>query len=302
MRKSVLYIFNPEHDLCLSNGDRHYVPPASALAFAKAGCDVMRILYGPRAQVTTADDYALWRAEHRDVDIQQIVPWGWDPRLRQRLLDQGADSSLLPAEADLTTIRDLQHRATVLPLQPHAVACVSLGEVQQALTQWGDVVLKSPWSGAGRGLRWVSGCLTDADKGWVNRVLLSQQSVIVERRFRVAHDFALEMMVEHGATHLVGYSLFLTQSGVYRHNLLLADDAIKQRVGMTDAMEQRLAYWVSVTVAPRYEGPLGIDLFTTPEGHCVVSEMNLRHTMGMVAHSYLQRHPEQEGQLWMPPR
>ena len=41
-----LLIFNPEHDLCLANGDANYMPPASALRFASQGAALMRMLYG----------------------------------------------------------------------------------------------------------------------------------------------------------------------------------------------------------------------------------------------------------------
>ena len=41
----MICIFNPEHDLCLANGGRNYVPPASARTFAAESCGLMGLLY-----------------------------------------------------------------------------------------------------------------------------------------------------------------------------------------------------------------------------------------------------------------
>ena len=41
----MLCIFNPEHDLCLANGNRHFMPPSSALQFAREGVSIMQVVY-----------------------------------------------------------------------------------------------------------------------------------------------------------------------------------------------------------------------------------------------------------------
>ena len=187
-----LYIFNPEHDLCLANGDRNFVPPASALDFARTGRDVMRIIYGDEAHVIVADDYALWRGMNPDVVVDGIVPWGWDLRLKQTLLKQGVDNALLPDDRILANLRALQHRSTVLPLQPHATQAASLDEVRSILKENTRIVAKAPWSGAGRGVRWIDGELSDHDEQWLSRIINTQGSVIVERRLDVVYDFAIE--------------------------------------------------------------------------------------------------------------
>ena len=40
-----LCIFNPEHDLCLAKGRAHYVPPRSAVDFARRDANIMAVLY-----------------------------------------------------------------------------------------------------------------------------------------------------------------------------------------------------------------------------------------------------------------
>ena len=42
-----IYIFNPEHDLCIANGDENFVPPRSAVGFAKENMDLSEHLRRP---------------------------------------------------------------------------------------------------------------------------------------------------------------------------------------------------------------------------------------------------------------
>ena len=48
--------------------------------------------------------------------------------------------------------------------------------------------------------------------------------------------------------------------------------------------------WLAANVWPRYRGPLGIDLMVDAQRHVFVAEINVRHTMGMVAAALGQRH------------
>jgi hypothetical protein len=45
--------------------------------------------------------------------------------------------------------------------------------------------------------------------------------------------------------------------------------------------------WLEANVWRRYRGPLGVDLMVCADGSVHVAEMNVRHTMGMVAHEEL---------------
>lgn len=290
-----LYVFNPEHDLCLANGDPNYVPPASALDFARRGVGNMRVIYGDDAEVIAADDFALWRSRHDDAALRKIVPWGWDARLKQTLLRQGADIRLLPSDLYIDRLRNLQHRSTVMPLQPLVWQARSAGDVAGLLSQYPRLVLKAPWSGSGRGLRWVDKALSSQDEAWIAKTVEAQHCVMVEVRYNVKENFAFEFYIEDDMVRLAGLSLFVTQSGVYRHNILLSDDEIRRRLNISPDAESALMHWIRMAIVPDYEGYLGIDLILTDEGEVVVSEVNLRHTMGIVAHQYLLRHPELEG-------
>lgn len=286
-----LYVFNPEHDLCLANGDPNYVPPASALAYAHTGLSVMKTLYGDDAEVIAVDGFKSW-AERNNVtqlaiqDSQfKIVPWGWDARLKRKLLKQGCPEEWLPADEWLETLRQLQHRSTINELQPHATIASTVGEIERGLVEHRRVVLKAPWSGAGRGIRFVDDSLSSHDRHWAEKVIAEQRCVIVERRLNVKEEYAFEYMVSGRGANLIGLSLFVTRSGVYRYNIILPDDEIRKRVMLPEGIEKGLERWIADNVVGRYEGPLGVDMILDGEGETYISEMNFRHTMGMVAHA-----------------
>lgn len=297
----MLCVFNPEHDLCLANGSRHYVPPASALAFASRCCDIMGCLY-PDALCLPASvaGEALRHPEKYGFSqgvSDSIVPWGWNAALKQLLLKQGFPEGLMPSDDTLSCWRRLQHRSTLLPLQPDSRAVTSVEEVVSMVGQYGSVVMKAPWSGSGRGLRWVTKCLSSHDEAWLSKVVREQHCAIVEPRRQVADDFALEYRIDNDGLHFIGFSLFKSANGVYQGNILLSDDAIRRRVGFTTTEQDNLESWLTSHIVPFYQGPLGVDCLLDTGGRCHISELNLRHTMGHVAHAYLSLHPEKKSSI-----
>ncbi|MCR4659319.1 MAG: hypothetical protein K5650_03375 [Bacteroidales bacterium] len=285
-----LLIFNPEHDLCLAHANRHYVAPRSAVEYARSSCAVMLPLC-PDAVCTSAYD-PLPTVDTPTV----IVPWGWNITLKQQLLQLGADPSLLPDDDTLHRLRQLQHRSTLLPLQPDCMAATSIQEVEAALADGhGQAVLKAPWSGAGRGLRFVGGNLSPLDRTWIDKTLCNQQCVMVEPRRDVVLDFALEYLCSDGQLHFIGFSAFNTANGVYRNNLELTDMQIEQLVlSLTaphalDNLRAEAEPWLESNIAAHYSGPLGLDLMACRNGTIAVAEHNMRYTMGMVAHAKINR-------------
>ena len=274
-----LCVFNPEHDLCLAKGRWNYVPPRSAVEFARRDADIMRVLY-PDAVCTSV--YDLSPLTSHLSPFTSVVAWGWDAVVRHELAKRGIPESLLPTDGELTTIRELQHRSTVLPLQPDSHAVYSVEDMEVLLGQREHWVMKAPWSGAGRGLRWVHGRLTDIDRDWLLKTVEKQRCVIAEPRRDVVADLALEYM----DTKFWGYSYFKTGSGVYKENVMWTDEQIEASFPMRQARE-RVEPWLDANIWPRYRGPLGVDLMVCCDGSTHVSEINFRHTMGMVAHEQL---------------
>ena len=294
--ETVICIFNPEHDLCLANGSSNYMPPESALRFARESAGLMRILH-PEASLCLPSPLAS-NQQFNKLTNQRILPWGWNTALRNHLLKLGVEESCLPTTEELSAIRRLQHRSTVLPLQPQSIAATTLDEVEDMIARHHAIVLKAPWSGSGRGLRWVTETMSAHDVSWMQKVVKNQGCVIVEPRYQVQAEFALEYRVGKSGIGLMGFSYFTSSNGVYHGNLLLSDEAIRQRVGYTTDEQAALEHWLTDHVVGQYEGPLGIDYLHTQDGQHIFSEMNFRHTMGMVAHEYLRQHPECEGKEW----
>lgn len=292
----MLLIFNPEHDLCLANGNRNFVPPMSALRFADQAASLMQYVY-PGTECYSVGQIAALAM--RDTP-GAIVPWGWNIALKTALIKQGIAESLMPSDATLELWRQLQHRSTVLPLQPYCSAVTTLEEVETMLSRYHAVVLKAPWSGSGRGIRWVTGALSQHDALWLQKVVREQRCVIVEPRWQVQDTYALEYRVSNHQLQFVGYSLFESSSGVYQCNLLLPDEEIAMRVGLPEAQRDELETWLQSAIEPYYEGPLGVDYILSPDGSHHLTELNLRHTMGLVAHEYLRQHPAAAGGTFSP--
>ena len=271
-----LCIFNPEHDLCLAKGRAHYVPPRSAVDFARRDAGLMQVLY-PDAHCCSVYDLSGELPCHGN--IQDVVAWGWDAVVKHELLKRGIPAMLLPSDEEIATIRELQHRSTVLPLQEGCHAVHSVKEMEALLQEREHWVMKAPWSGAGRGLRWVHGSLTAIDRDWLQKIVANQRCVIAEPRRDVVADLALEYVDRV----FLGYSYFKTGSGVYKENIAWPDERIETTFSLLP-VRSRVEQWLEVNVWPRYRGPLGVDLMVDAQGQVFVSEINFRHTMGMVAH------------------
>ncbi|MBR4230242.1 MAG: hypothetical protein IKR83_05980 [Bacteroidales bacterium] len=272
-----LCIFNPEHDLCLAKGRAHYVPPRSAVEFARRDAAIMQVLY-PGAVCCSVYDLTYGREFIPD----KVIAWGWDAVVKHELQKRGVPAGLLPSDETIATIRELQHRSTVLPLQSDCHEVRSCGEMESFLREREHWVMKAPWSGAGRGLHWVHGRLTDIDRDWLLKTVEAQRCVIAEPRRDVVADVALEYIDGLFA----GYSYFKTGSGVYKENVLLKDSRIVETFRETDLQrtKERVEKWLDANVWPKYTGPLGVDLMVCGNGGVYVAEINFRHTMGMIAH------------------
>lgn len=275
-----LCVFNPEHDLCLAKGRWNYVPPRSAVDFARRDARLMQLLYPDALCCSVYDVAEKLSAFH--FPLSTVTAWGWDAVVKHELLKRGVPAGLLPSDENLSTIRELQHRSTVLPLQEGCHEVHSVKEMERLLCGREHWVMKAPWSGAGRGLRWVHGSLTAIDCDWLAKTVATQRCVIAEPRREVEADVALEYI----DGRFFGYSYFKTGSGVYKENIAWNDERIETAFPVK-AARVRIEPWLDANVWPRYCGPLGVDLMVDSQGQVFVSEINFRHTMGMVAHEQL---------------
>ena len=282
-----IYIFNPEHDLCVANGDENFVPPRSAVGFAKENIDLSEFL------------------KRHNKHHRQIVPWGWNHALKKRLINEGVDPADLPSEEELQFIRTHSRREFALDVHSrlscvdsqiigpdYRIVATSIGEIEEFISANGSAVLKSPLSGSGKGIRFVREMLSESDEGWCRRTLDKQGSVIVERRFEIIKECAMLFECHHEGIDFIGYSLFESRNGAYSKNILASNQDIEDMIAENKprdtliAIREDLTAILADTLIGHYEGFLGVDQIicqTDSTTFAPVSEINLRMTMGLIA-------------------
>ena len=295
MMSKQIYIFNPEHDLCVANGDENFVPPRSAVGFAKENTDLSEHLRRPNKQ------------------RRQIIPWGWNHALKKRLINEGIDPATLPSEDELQFIRTHSRREFALDVHSHIscrdlqvigpdyrIVANTISEIEAFIAATGSAVLKSPLSGSGKGIRFIREQLSESDEGWCRRTLDKQGSVIVEQRFDTIKECAMLFECHHEGIDFIGYSLFESRNGAYSRNILASnkeiEDIIAEYIPRDTLVKIRecLISVLSDTLVGHYEGYLGVDQMicqTETPIFIPVSEINLRMTMGLIArnqYDYLQ--------------
>lgn len=310
-----MLIFNPEHDLCLANGDPNFVAPASSLRFGHDCQAIMNYASNP-------DHF------HRQ---QDLCVWGWDACVRNKLLKQGIDISSLPSDVELETIRQLSHRRTAICARKYIVSnlcpvyaelCtqvspVEINDMSDALNFLDihrQIVLKAPWSGSGKGIRWAHSDDRNRDwKAWFTKTVNNQGSVIAEARDNVVLDFAMLFYIRETQNptsakdgcfrpfaDFIGYSMFECSNGAYRSNILASDEYIRGCIGkyvpmeLIDKTELLLKQYLRSAFYGSYEGYVGVDMYICECGGkyllqpCV--EINVRHTMGLIAHNVFKKY------------
>ena len=282
-----IYIFNPEHDLCIANGDENFVPPRSAVGFAKENLDLSESLRRPNKQ------------------RRQIIPWGWNHSLRKRLINEGVDPATLPSEDELQFIRTHSRREFSVDVHSrlrcgdsqvigtdYRIIATSVREIEAFISSNGSAVMKSPLSGSGKGIRFVRERLSESDEGWCRRTLDKQGSVIAERRFEIIKECAMLFECHQEGIDFIGYSQFESRNGAYSKNILASNEEIEDMIAgyipreTLIAIREELTAILSDNLVGHYEGFLGVDQIicqSDSPAFIPVSEINLRMTMGLIA-------------------
>ena len=181
---------------------------------------------------------------------------------------------------------------------PLPIVAKSLREVEAALEKWGRIVLKSPLSGSGKGIRWVSEALSHSDIGWCLHNLEHYGSIIAEERQNVIQDFAMLFSCNlpfKSGIEFFGYSLFYTSNGAYKGSVVENDSFIEEYLCSQGAnlaelhrIRTQLQEHLTKELAGWYKGFLGVDMFLFSPADKEhrrallnpVVEINLRLTMG----------------------
>lgn len=340
-----LYVFNPDTDMALANNEENYMAPASARRMAQ-DLALLPVWYAQPGSAVLAPsaynvDYLQKMKELFPLSVQlvtepelpdyadsQVMPWGWNPSFRKRMLKGGILERKLPAPGDLRKYRELASRAYGLAISlafefnktveytcgyHRLIEGDGKGEFTDSVIKdfTDGYVFKSMWSGSGKGLRWCRHGLTKSTADWCNRELDEHGAIIAEPIYNKVGDFALEFYSDgQGKVLFTGYSRFISdENGVYRGNVLTSDAEVEQWVQQYVPFQafirirEHLQKALEMIYSEHYAGPLGVDMMIclAQEGYPYAIhphvEVNLRTTMGMVAHQLYDKFvvPDSEG-------
>lgn len=319
VERKPLYIFNPEHDIALASNLSNFTAPHAGrqlrhdlgylpAIWASDGFvlvenvedakkDFARVMHRPFDRFV--DKYQLAK-----LDITNVEPWGWDLALRSFLLRYGVE--VVPTEKIIEEIRDLSHRKHAVDLLralldiEGTIGCSwradLMVEVKQALQNYRRIVVKAPWSSSGRGIRFVDNELNEYQQRWIQNVVASQGSVVIETYCNKVKDIGMEFESDgRGQVRYLGLSLFHTENGAYTGNILTSEEKKKEMIShylsidLLDNVKQKICSLLGELYRDKYAGPFGVDMMVVRGNDnqyfllnpCV--EINLRRTMGHVA-------------------
>ena len=318
------YLFNADTDMAMAHNGAYYMPPASVKQFM-VDLAMLPFWYAEEGSAIVAggddsEDFlrAMNEYFHRDVKLMSLgeltendalMPWGWNVGLRQRLMEEGVSSALLPSDEKLAAWRQLSSRHTAdellntfedkHPWIGRSWRLTSIDDCRRVVNETkGGCVLKLPWSGSGKGLNWCRAGMTPQIEAWCARALRTQGSIQAAPIYNKVLDFAMEFYkATSGELTFVGYSRFSTNdSGAYQANILAPDAEIEAEIAAYFPPETltetrgRLMPMLDKLLANHYHGYFGVDMMVCSQGDayrlhpCV--EVNMRMNMGIVAHRF----------------
>ena len=308
------YIFNPDSDLALANGDANYLSPRSARRMAD-DLSLLPAWYadeGDAVLIPSSDVIYYWsktlsnnilRSEIKlvtnkeSLPSQPLSPWGWNAALVKQMKVRGLGDEHLPSVEEMEALRALSSRRMAVEvlkalmqnlsdthrLIGEAAFCVTEEEIVQQVTSYPTTMLKAPWSSSGKGLRRGQGEYAPPLSGWCARTLAQQGAVVVEPLYRKVKDFAMEFYSAGDGAPLtfVGYSRFVTDAnGSYEGNLLMADEEIERELSTYVSREAlhsvraMLQELIGERIGADYRGYVGVDMMV-----CLVKRENQKWDM-----------------------
>lgn len=263
----------------------------------------------------------------RELSVRECAPWGWSRHALRRFASAGVPEHVMEyAAANIDRIRQLSHRRSSAELTRRITEAVdfpsfglpepslpreacSFEEIVGISAEFPDgIYVKSPWSSSGRGVAYIAPGELPRQRSRIEGTIKSQGSVMVERAYDNLLDFAMLFCSDGSEVSFLGYSRFYNSRGTaYSGNLVASDADILRELtaflpaplfaALERALPGILTDFLRLPGSGRlaYRGFLGLDMMiarsaaSAPVMLVPCVELNLRKTMGTVAHLLYRR-------------
>lgn len=319
MNMARLFVFNPENDLALACGEPNFTPPAMARKI-KRDLQLIQIwlcedgyIYAPDNMVNTrfieyvkshfTDNVKNIGLYDGNADIDIFSPWGWS----RAVVSDLRKVFPLATDVDIEGIRTLSHRMTSIFICECLkaelmeaksiqipVICKDEKAVIDAVSMFGECMIKAPWSGSGKGVFRVDKGNFKIYYNWIRGIIQKQGAIICEKYLNKVQDFALEFYSDGKNVKYIGPSIFVNNSRYsYEKAMVASPDILERHLrkfmpdDYFDRLKNVLIAVLKGLVPEIYTGYFGIDMLAYNESGelkimpCV--ELNLRMTMGLIA-------------------
>lgn len=312
-----LFLFNPDCELAIANGNRFYMPPANIIKMAEDLAFLPAWLgkEGDCVLVKELPDLHFMRTVNELLSLRCLpvleskldkydditgVPWGKSPKMCHWLAERGWGEEWKPEQKEWysrkTAREGLEQLIEALPFVEKEVLpriCFTLTELEAKASR-GNWLVKAPWSSSGKGLLMLENGISPKEKEWLNGMFRRQGYLMLEKKLDKTEDFAMEFLVGEKGVRFIGWSSFSTGiRGEYTGNFLGSQKSIEDRLvcqlgeQVIEALKREVPRML-MKILPRYHGYLGIDMmvYRQDQGKLAVQpcvEINLRYNMGILA-------------------
>lgn len=245
----------------------------------------------------------------------ELRPWGWSPRVHhqlKKLKPACSDDFLSLACANWdTSHKDMYSRTTALKVLSHyidhktvdtniiskdklPVICKTVDDVKQYIAKWHEVILKAPWSSAGRGIQILrKQTLNSSIEQWIIGFVKQQGYIMLEPLLNKKTDCSFHFYSDgRGNIEFKGLGYFFAnEHGQYKKNYLgkLPDYILNltKNINLEQIAIDLIPSLKTSDIADNYRGYLGVDCIIYEEDNEIkvqpCLEINLRYNMGTIA-------------------
>ena len=314
-----LYYFNPTCELAVANGSPHYTAPQHLCRFESSLTPLMAVFCLPGDFILTEkkpsekfqllmQEYHISTAKYLTFDELNgnisasipVIPWGKSPAASYRLKQAGCtldwSDQLKVLYSRISSLDFLTNFLRNNPLSDYPsvrelpVTVSKISRIEALMRNWGQVVLKAPYSSSGRGLLVLrKQQLNISNRQWIDATLKQQQLLTAERWLDKTVDLSFQFKREaDGNFNFLGYTFFTTNTnGQYQGHLLHQFPITEEQQALLETTGRQLSQALDQSIYALHEGFLGIDalFYRTATGQKLFPclEINSRMNMGILS-------------------